>query len=239
MGYSNTLVSCIERATRSPTKKFAVKADTVFETDGAFVELWRRYSRAALLEGFEEFAECEGRCRRLRTFELGVIPGLFQVSRYTEALAFAAVKRGSITREQADERIAFLAARQKRVLEQRKPPLVHAVMDESCLMRPVGGRDVMHSQFDHLEELADRPNLTIQVAPYSLAEHVPFTMPVVLLTLPDRSVIGYAESQLRGNLERGREPVAAWERDYDRLQVESLSTVASLAMIRAARKELE
>lgn len=239
MGYSNTLVSYLEGGKRPPTKKFAVKADEVFDTGGTFLELWRRYTRAALLEGFEEFAECERRCRRLRTFELGVIPGLFQIPAYTTALASAAVKRGSITQEQADERVEFLATRQQRLLEQKSPPIVHAVLDESCLLRPVGGREVMLPQLDLLEELADRPNITVQVAPFKLAEHVPFTMPVVLLTLPDRSVVGYAESQLRGYLERGREPIASWERDYDQLQVESLSKVASLAMIRAVRKELE
>lgn len=149
------------------------------------------------------------------------------------------MQRGSITQEQADERLAFLAARQRRLLEQKSPPIIQAVMDESCLMRPIGGRDAMLEQLDHLEELASRPHITVQVAPFSLAEHRPFVLPVVLLTLPDRTVVGYSESQLRGYLERGREAVSAWERDYDQLQVESLSKGASLAMIRAVRKELQ
>ncbi|GAA2135409.1 helix-turn-helix transcriptional regulator [Kitasatospora kazusensis] len=238
MGYSNTLVSYIERAKRPPTSKFAVKADEVFETAGTFYELWRRYSRASLLEGFPEFAEAEARCRRLRTFELSVMPGLFQTPAYATGLALAAVQRGSITQDQADERVAFLAHRQ-RLLERTSAPVIHAVMDQSCLVRPVGGREVMLEQLDYLEALSRRPHITIQVAPFSLAEHVPFTMPIVLLTLPDHTVFGYAESQARGHLERGREAVAAWERDYDQLQVESLSKVASLAMIRAVRKELE
>ncbi len=145
MGFSNTLVSYVERAKRAPTRNFAVKADEVFATGGTFYELWRRYSRAALLEGFPEFAEAEARCRRLRTFELGVIPGLFQTPAYAAALASASVQRGSITRDQADERVAFLARRQ-RLLEETSPPLIHAVMDQSCILRPVGGREVMLAQ---------------------------------------------------------------------------------------------
>ncbi|MEV7781997.1 helix-turn-helix transcriptional regulator [Kitasatospora sp. NPDC088351] len=238
MGFSPSLVSYLERGKRPPTKHFAVKADEAFGAAGEFAELYRRYTRAALLEGFAEFAEAEARCRRLRRFELSVVPGLFQTPAYTTALALAAVERGSITRDQADERVAFLANRQQ-LLEKKSPPVIHTVMDQSCLARPVGGRDVMLAQLDHLEDLARRPHVTIQVAPFSLGEHVPFTMPVVLLTLPDHTVIGYAESQARGHLERSREAVAAWERDYDQLQVESLSKVASLAMIRAVRKGLE
>ncbi|MFF7636669.1 Scr1 family TA system antitoxin-like transcriptional regulator [Kitasatospora sp. NPDC008050] len=239
MGYSNTLVSYIEGGKRPPTRNFAVKADEVFETDGKFVELWRRYTRAALLEGFEEFADCERRCRRLRTFQLAVVPGILQTPAYAAAMEAAAVRRGSITQTQADERSAFLATRQRQVLDRKSPPVIQAVMDESCLLRPIGGRSVMIEQLNHIEELASLPHITIQVAPLSLAEYRPFLLPVTLLTLPDRTVVGYSESHLRGFLERGHDTVSAWERDYDHLQVESLSTGASRTMIHAVRKELQ
>lgn len=237
MGYSNTLVSYVERAKRAPTKNFAVKADAVFETGGTFYELWRRYAKASLLEGFPEFADAEARCRRLRTFALTVVTGLFQVPEYAEALAYAAFQRGAITKVEAEERVEFLATRQ-RLLSQRKPPLLHAVLDESCLVRPVGGKAVMLKQLDHIAELASRPNITFQVAPFHLGEHLPFALPVTLLDLPDGSVVGYAESHARGHLERTRETVAAWERQYDQLVVEALPKAASLALIHKARKEL-
>ena len=41
------------------------------------------------------------------------------------------------------------------------------------------------------------------------------------------------------DLERTPAVCAAWERDYDQLPVESLSTVASLGMIRTVRKGCE
>lgn len=239
MQYSDTLISFIERMKRLPTSNFAVKADEVFETGGTFVELFRRITSAALLEGFEEFAECEAHCRRLRSFQTGVIPGLFQTPEYAAALAAAGVRRASITQAQADETLAFLAARQKRVLERPTPPTIHAVMDESCLTRLVGGRAVMVRQLDHVSRLADRPNITVQVAPLSLGELTPFAFPLVLLTQPDRSVIGYSETNARGYLERNSTTCAAWERDYDQLMCESLSTVASLARISTVRKGLE
>lgn len=59
-----------------------------------------------------------------------------------------------------------------------------------------------------------------------------------LLTLADRTVLGYCESQQRGFLERESETVAAWERAYDWLQVDALSQADSLAMIQAVRKDL-
>ncbi|MFF2348504.1 helix-turn-helix domain-containing protein [Kitasatospora sp. NPDC058115] len=238
MGYSNTLVSYVERAKRPPTMNFAVKADQVFETGGTFYELWRRHTKASLLEGFPEFADAEARCRRLRTLELIVMPGLFQTPSYARALAQAAAHRGAISQSEAEDRVDFLSYRQQRVLERQSPPVVHAVLDESCLLRPVGRAAVMREQLAHLEVLAERPNITIQVAPFSLGENLPFTMPVVLLDMPDRSVVGYAESQAQGYLERVRETVTRWEREYDQLVVEALPKAASLALICKARKEL-
>ncbi|MFG2692441.1 helix-turn-helix domain-containing protein [Kitasatospora sp. NPDC048407] len=238
MGYSNGLISYIERGKKAITFNFAVKADEVFESGARFQQLWRQYSNASLLEGFTEFTEEEARCRMLRTFQLFVVPGQIQTLAYAAALATAAVRRGEISQDRADAQVSFLASRQRLLHERPNPPLIHAVMDEGCLRRPVGGREVMAAQLAHLEELAERPNVVLQIAPFDLAEAVPFLRPVVLLTLPDRSVIGYAESQARGHVERNRDIVAAWSRRYDLLQVECLSSVASLAMIRAAREGL-
>ncbi|MFF8771939.1 helix-turn-helix domain-containing protein [Kitasatospora sp. NPDC015120] len=237
MGYSNTLVSYVERAKRPPTRNFAVKADQVFETGGTFYELWRRHAKASLLEGFPEFADGEAKCRRLREFSMMIVTGLFQVPEYAEALAYAAVQRGAITQPEAEQRVEFVLSRQ-RLFDKKNPPLIHLVMDETCLVRSVGGAPVMAKQFDRIAELASRPNITVQVAPFALGEHLPFALPVTLLDLPDGSVVGYAESHARGYLERVRETVKAWERQYDQLVVEALPKAASLALIHKARKEL-
>ncbi|GAA1270752.1 helix-turn-helix transcriptional regulator [Kitasatospora nipponensis] len=234
---TGSYVSYLERAKEVPSIKFVRRLDEVLETGGTLELMWWQLRHTALLEGFPEYAAQEARAAEIRLFEVGIIPGLLQTSAYAAALASAAVRRGSITQDQADERLKFLAARQ-RLLDQDPPPLIHAVLDESCIRRPVGGRSVMSSQFKYLEELAERPNVILQVAPYSLGEQAPFTMPVTLATLPDRSVLAYSESQQRGLLERGFETVRAWEKDYHRLQVEALPKAASLAMIRKAREEL-
>lgn len=239
MRYSDTAISFIERVRRPPTLKFAVKADEVFGTGGTFVELYRRITRAALLEGFEEFADEEARCQRLRSYETGVIPGLFQIPAYAAALTSAAVQRGSTTRDQADESLALLAARQQRILDRPKPPAIHTVLHESCVLQRIGGPEVMAEQLDHLLSLTERPNITVQVAPFSLGELVPFFFPVVLLTLPNRALLGYSETHSRGYLERNATTCAAWERDYDQLLAESLPTGPSLDLIRAVRKGLE
>ncbi len=237
MGYSDTHISAVETTLKSPTLRFAQSADAALGTGATLEVMWWGIRRNALLEGFPEHAAQEARATEIRVFEPSIIPGLLQTPDYAAALATAAVQRGSISRDQADDRLRFLATRQ-RLFRRAVPPLVHATLDESAIRRPVGGRQVMHDQLKHLELMAERPRVLLQVSPFDLAERVPFRVFVTLLAFSDRSVVGYSESLERGYVVRDVETVATWETDYDRLQVEALSKAASLAMIRAVREEM-
>ncbi|MCX5213055.1 DUF5753 domain-containing protein [Kitasatospora sp. NBC_00240] len=163
-------------------------------------------------------------------------PQCRQVVDYAAAYEYATVRRGSATQEQANERLDFLAVRQRLLA---RTPSIHAVLDESCLRRPVGGKSVMLGQLQHLEDLAQQPNLMLQISPYELGEGRPLSHPVNLLTLPNRTMLGYTETLQRGYLERDAETVATWAGNYDRLQVEALPQAASLALVRAVRKDCE
>ncbi|MEV6972622.1 helix-turn-helix transcriptional regulator [Kitasatospora sp. NPDC093806] len=234
---SDSQVSNLERGTRTPTLDWVRATDRVLATGGTLELMYWSLSGSSLLEGFPEYVAHEAKAIELRMFELGLIPGLFQTKAYAQALAAAAVRRGTITEEDAEERVSYLLVRQQR-LSQPTAPLVHAVLDESCILRQVGGAAVMREQLDHLAQLADRPRTIVQIAPFSMGERRPFVAMVYLLTMADRSYRGYTESQERGFLARESELVTRWAREYDRLQVGASSEVASLERIRAARKEV-
>ncbi|WP_329565362.1 helix-turn-helix domain-containing protein [Kitasatospora sp. NBC_01266] len=237
MGYSGSYISNVEVGRKSPSLKFARSADAALGTGQTLELMWVGLRRKGFLEGFPEHAAQEARAAEIRVFEPNMIPGLLQTPEYAAALEDAAVQRGDVAPEQANERVKFLAARQ-RLLKRTAPPLIHAVMDESCIRRPVGSPAIMGAQLDHLVKLARRPHVIIQIAPFSLAEHIPFRAFMTLLTFPDRSVVGYTESVEQGYVVRGDETVRAWERAYHRLQVEALSKAASLDLICKAREEL-
>ncbi|MFG3055307.1 helix-turn-helix domain-containing protein [Kitasatospora sp. NPDC048239] len=236
VGFDPSYVSYAELATREPpSEKFARRADEALETGGTLLLMWLQNKHSALLEGFPEYASHEAKATEIRIFESGVVPGLFQTEAYAAALAMADVRRGSITRRQAEERVAFLLTRQQ-LLKRSSPPLVHAVLDESCLRRPIGGPAVMKDQLAILEGQFDESHVILQVAPFSMAEHRPFALPIRLLTLPDHSLLGYSESEGRSHLERDSGMLAVWKRHYDRLQVGALAETATLEWIRAARE---
>jgi transcriptional regulator with XRE-family HTH domain len=238
VGYTGRHISGVETSNKPPTRRFSAAVDTAFGLTGtadSFEREWREIKHGVLLQGFPEYVGFEGRAAEIRLFETGVVPGPLQTREYAQALADAAVERGDITREQADERVAFLLERQA-ALARPMPPMVIAVLDESCIRRPIGGDAVMDAQLHYLMEFAALPNTMLQIAPFSLGERRPFNRSVNLLTLPDRSVFSYVESQTQGQLDRELTAVLPLVRAYHQLQAVSLSQTDSVDVIHQLRK---
>ncbi|MFI9390981.1 Scr1 family TA system antitoxin-like transcriptional regulator [Streptomyces bauhiniae] len=235
MEYSSTHISSVETGRKMPTLRFSRSADRALGTGDQFERRWRELKHGVLLEGFPEYAGLEGRAAEIRVFDTGLIPGLLQTPEYAQALADSAVRRGAITPEQAAERVSFVAERQAALVRAR-PPMVFVVMDESCIRRIVGGPEVMDVQLDHLIEFAARPNTVLQVAPFGIGERRTIDLPVNLLTLSDRSILCYAESQTQGRLDRETTSVLPVLTAYHQLQAESLSQAMSVDAIEQLRK---
>ncbi len=234
-GYSGTHISAVETGRRSPTPRFSTSCDKALGTGDQLERQGRAVRSDSLLEGFPEFVAHEAKAAEIRLYEVGVIPGLLQTAQYAAALTAGAVKRGAITPEQAEERLALITARQAS-LNRTPPPLVFAVIDESCLRRPIGDSSIMDAQFARLSEFAELPNTVVQVAPFDIGTRRPFDLPVTVLTLPDRSLMSYAESAQQGHLERESAFVLPMLTAYHQLQAEALSQAASVAMISTLRK---
>ncbi|MYV59985.1 transcriptional regulator, partial [Streptomyces sp. SID4931] len=228
----------VELCHKSPTRKFSIAVDVAMNFTGtadSFEREWRKIKHGVLLQGFPEYVALEGRAAEIRLFEVGVIPGLLQTREYAEALDNAAVARGVITPEQAEQRMALLIERQGALLRTAPPTLI-AVLDESCIRRPVGGPAVMEAQLQHLIDFAAQAHTMLQIAPYSIGEHRPFNRAVNLLTLQDRSVVSYVESETQGHLDRELSSVIPVVRAYHQLQAVSLSQTETVDMIHEHRK---
>jgi len=236
MGYSGSHISAIETGRKWPTLQFARAADTVLGTGDLFERKWREIKHGLLLEGLPEYVMHEGKAVEVRFFNIGVIPGLLQTPEYAQVLANSHVQRGAVTQQQADERVALLLKRQKALFQRSRPPMVFAVLDESCIRRPIGGPEVMGAQLDYLIEFANNPRTMLQIAPFEMGERRPLNLPVNLVTLPDRTMVYYAESQAQGNFDRESPAVTEALTAYHQLQAEALSQAESVAMIRQVRK---
>ncbi len=98
------------------------------------------------------------------------------------ALARAARERSwwSVYRDVAPVRM-----RRQEQLDRDDPPLLFFILDEAVVRRLIGGRDVMRRQIHHLIEMAARPNVTIEIVPFSAGSHPGLTGPFVIVEFPD------------------------------------------------------
>lgn len=108
--------------------------------------------------------------------ELLVVPGLLQTEEYAQALMGVY----GLGAEKADRFVTSRGVRQQ-LLDRPDPPTLSFVVDESVLLRAIGGADVMRAQLRRLLELGQREHVAIRVLPLALGEHVGLRGPFVLL----------------------------------------------------------
>ncbi|MEV8569111.1 helix-turn-helix transcriptional regulator [Streptomyces sp. NPDC051322] len=180
---------------------------------------------------FQTYVGLEGAASLIRVYEVQFVHGLLQ----TEAYAHAVVTRGNPRASAADidRRVALRLERQK-VLVSENAPQLHAVLDEAALRRPYGDRSVMRGQLQHLIEISEQPNVTLQVMPFDFGGHAGESGAFTLLRFPesDLSDLVYLE-QLTSALYLDKpEEVAQYEQVMGELQGESPDGAGSRDVLR-------
>jgi transcriptional regulator with XRE-family HTH domain len=190
---------------------------------------WHDYSDV-LPHWFEAYVGLEGVATQVRTYQVQFVPGLMQTEDYARAVILLG-HDGAPARE-IERRVRLRMARQS-VLDREDPPHVWAVIDEAVLSRPAGSPDVMEDQLRHLAELAQRPNVTIQIIPFQAGGHAAAGGPFSILRFaePDLPDIVYLE-QLTSSLYLDKpEAVDRYLRVMERICVEAATPADSTTMI--------
>ncbi|RKN38955.1 helix-turn-helix domain-containing protein [Streptomyces hoynatensis] len=152
---------------------------------------WQQYSDV-LPSWFETLIGLEEAASVIRTYEVQFVPGLLQTADYARACIELGNPRA--TRRQVDRRVELRLARQELLMRAHAPKL-WAVVDEAALQRPLGGAEAMRRQIRHLREMSERPNITLQIAPFRLGGLSAAGGPVTILRFlePDLPDIVYLE----------------------------------------------
>ncbi|MGY4099447.1 helix-turn-helix domain-containing protein [Nocardia sp. R16R-3T] len=187
---------------------------------------WHRYSDL-LPSWFGTYLGLEQAATKIRTYEAHLVPGLLQTPEYARAVM-------SLGYEDADmDRRVQVRIRRQEVLHRADPPVVWAIIDEAALHRPVGGSRVHREQMEHLIELAELPNVTVQVLPYSAGEHAAAGSSFSILRfaeaeLPDIVYLEHLTSALY--LDR-KQDLALYLSVMDRLSVQAEAPGESLKIL--------
>lgn len=115
-----------------------------------------------------DYIAMEDAAVRVRQWQMALIPGLFQTAEYTRAMGVADMSWDDIDR--IEDVVAGRAKRQVR-LHGDAPLRIHAVIWEAAFRQLMGGPHVMARQLGFLCELAELPNVHIQVLPFRAGGH--------------------------------------------------------------------
>lgn len=130
---------------------------------------------------FERYVGEEAEATEVWNYQGEFIPGLLQTADYCRAVS--AASGPDVTDEGVHRLVEFRQARQERLDGDHQPRLV-VVINEAAIRRVVGSADVMRAQLRHLMELSGRPNITVQVLPFTTGAHPAMTSSFTMLHFP-------------------------------------------------------
>jgi transcriptional regulator with XRE-family HTH domain len=160
-------------------------ADFVILAREANAPGWWQHYGDILPQWFRAYVDLESVARLIRTYEGQFIPGLLQTEDYMRAVIVGA--RLDDSSDEVDRRIRLRLARQT-LLTRQGAPRLWAVVDEAALRRPVGGRNVMRGQLEHLIDATKLPNVTLQVLPFGAGAHPAMVGAFSVLRFADREL---------------------------------------------------
>ncbi|MEV0538231.1 helix-turn-helix domain-containing protein [Nocardia salmonicida] len=186
---------------------------------------WHRFNDV-MPRWFSTYVGLEQAATTVCTYSPQVVPDLLQTPNYARAL----VELNSA--EDADRALALRMERQA-ILDRPTPAVLRSVIEESALRRPLGGRQVLTEQLQHLLTMAELPNVHLQVLPLTAGGHAAPGGQFNVLTfsaheLPD---IVYVE-QLSSALYLDRKTdVDLYSSTMKHLEEQSLSTAESMSFL--------
>src|ERR1700730_14260039 len=123
---------------------------------------WHKYGDV-LPSWFEAYMGLEDAAAQIRIYEVQHVPSLLQTEDYAHAVT--TLGRDGVSAREIERKVQLRMARQA-MLDRPDPPNLQVVLDEAVLRRHVGGPAMMRDQLKHLAEMAERPNVTIQMLPF-------------------------------------------------------------------------
>jgi hypothetical protein len=144
---------------------------------------WSRY-RETLPPTFFTYIEYEASASAIRQYEPILVPGLLQTRKYAEVVISRYRKRLSV--EEVTARVELRMERQQ-LLAQAPLPALYFVVDEAAILRLAGESELREEQLAHLISVANRPNVTVEIIPFSTGLHSGIAENVTILEFDNES----------------------------------------------------
>jgi transcriptional regulator with XRE-family HTH domain len=129
---------------------------------------WSKY-RAVLAPTYFQYIEFETSASVICTYETSVVPGLLQTEEY--ATAVTTRNRFNPDPKTVKTLVEVRMKRQQLLLDRPRPPRLFFVLDEAIIRRLAGDKELRQDQVEKLIRMTDRPEVTIEVVPFTAGIH--------------------------------------------------------------------
>jgi transcriptional regulator with XRE-family HTH domain len=196
---------------------------------------WREYGDV-LPNWFETYLGLEQAASVIRAYEPQLVPGLLQTEDYARAIML--LRHLHMSHSEIERRVALRMARQA-FLSQPAAPDLWVALDEAALRRPLGDQTVQQAQLLHLIEMAQRPNITLQIVPFDVGAHAaaggPFT--ILRFSEPDLPDIVYLEHLTNALYLDKKRDIVEYLAIMDNLCIQAKSPTDTLSLLRKVINE--
>ncbi|MFF1379870.1 helix-turn-helix domain-containing protein [Streptomyces sp. NPDC058308] len=233
MGYGENLVHKVERGARIPRPEFLDRADEVLGAKGHLRALKPDVEKLRYPKKVRDLARVEQQAVELCTYNNSVIHGLLQTEEY--ATAEVRNRQPPFPEAEVERRVAGRMARQGIVNDTSGLPVFGFVQCESTLRRSNGGRMVMRRQLEHLLEVGQLRNVSIQVLPLDCEENAGLGGSLSVFKLKGGSSLGHLETQLISRVITDPRELQILDMRYGMIRAQALTPRASQDFIEKVR----
>ncbi|MGP4021354.1 helix-turn-helix domain-containing protein [Saccharopolyspora sp. 5N708] len=233
LGWSEAKVSRVENAKQGITESDVSAILAVLRVTGTdrerLLKMAREIDQPAWWELGRELPQqltalidAEQRATRITHVALNMIPGLLQTRAYTRQI----MEAGGLPLDELEDHVSIRQVRQG-ILTRRDPVALDSYIDETALLRPVGGPRVMAEQLRQVVSASEEPNVTIRVLPLELGAHACLSGTFVIYEFVKSRPVVYLEGRSSGAFIDAPEDVGLFWDALKHLETQASNSPAS------------
>ncbi|MBF6507860.1 helix-turn-helix domain-containing protein [Nocardia farcinica] len=245
LGWSEAKVSRVENAKQGISESDVSAILAVLRVTGSdrerLLKMAREIDQPAWWELGRELPQqltalidAEQRATRITQVALNMIPGLLQTRAYTRQV----MESGGLPPGELEDHVAIRQVRQG-ILTKRDPVTLNSFIDETALLRPVGGARVMAEQLRQVVAASEESNVEIRVLPLELGAHAGLSGAFVIYEFIKSRPVVYLEGRSSGAFIDAAEDVDLFWDALKHLEKQASDSAASREILKGYVKRYE
>ncbi|MFJ7326170.1 helix-turn-helix domain-containing protein [Streptomyces cyaneofuscatus] len=232
--YDRSYLHKLETGARLGSLEVMAALDKVYGTGEQLQQLWELARDDAFGSRYQRFMQLEREATVRYEYTCSAIPGLLQTQAYaTEMLQHSPPRDAAELQEDVDARMS-----RQSVLKGEDAPYFRALLDEAVFRRAASQPAVWLEQLEALLEWQKRPNVTLQLLPFSAGLHDLMGGSLTVLWLANGKAVAYLEGSKSGELVEDSGRVEELRLSYDLQRDKALSPEQTTEFIQQLVKEI-